>query len=125
VGEIRELGGELIIVGNGSAHMAKAFVEDVGLDAPLYTDPSRKTYDAAGLHRGVGRTLGASSIMSGVRALKKGHIQGLTKGDAWQQGGVFVFGPGDAEYFAYASKEAGDHPDPSALLDALRSAAAS
>ena len=37
--EIRELGAELVVVGNGAMNFAEAFREDYRLDSPLLIDP--------------------------------------------------------------------------------------
>ena len=110
----------LAIIGSGSALMARAFAEDAGLDAPLFTDPSCKVFKAAELKRGAGKTINRQSIKNSARALKAGFSQGLTKGQPWQQGGVFVFAPGDRDHYAYASEVAGDHPSTEAILGALQ-----
>ena len=116
---IRERGGELIAIGNGSARQAKAFREEQQMAFRLLTDPSRKTYQAAGFKRGVTSTLGPGSLVRGLGALRKGFFQGRTKGDAFQQGGALVIAPGGKELYRFVSEEAGQHPDPRDLVDAL------
>ena len=119
--EIEGRGARLFAVGNGGPHFARAFVEDRGITFPVYVDPQRVTYRAAGLRRGVASTFRLGVVKRGLRALGKGHVQGRTQGDPWQQGGVFVLGPGNKDHFAYVSDEAGDHPDVGTVLSAIPS----
>ena len=105
--------------------MAKAFAAAVGLEAGLYTDPSRDTYARAGLLRGVQATLSPRSVFSAFRAIGGGHMQGLVRGDPWQLGGVFVFGPVEEVFFAHVSQAAGDHPTSDVILEAVEAVAAS
>lgn len=116
---IEALGARLVFVGNGSPSMAQDFREQFAIEAPLYVDPSLTTYRALGLHA-KGSLLKA--MKSVPRALLAGHTQGLVKGDAMQLGGVFVVAPGGRVLFEQRSETAGDHADPSAILEALRSA---
>lgn len=54
--EIQARGAALAAVGNGSVRDAAAFAEERGVSFPLYTDPRRLAYRAAGLRHGVGST---------------------------------------------------------------------
>lgn len=117
--EIRELGAELVVVGNGRPEQARQFKEERQLDFPVLVDPELIAYRAAELRRGAS-TFGLGSLRGGLRALRKGHLQGRTQGDPWQQGGVFVVTPAGRVAFSYVSEEAGDHPETSAVLEALR-----
>ena len=65
IDEIRELGAELVAVGNGTVLHANWFIKDQRPDFPVYTDPSLKVYEAAGLQRGVL----AGSLEAGVDRL--------------------------------------------------------
>ncbi|MCK6551939.1 AhpC/TSA family protein [Myxococcota bacterium] len=117
--EIRRRGAELVVVGNGPVHFAKAFRDELGLDFPLFTDPSLATHAVMGLRRDVLSTFGPASLGHAVRALRKGFRQEKTMGDPWQQGGVFVLVPPDTERFAYVSTAAGDHAKVADVLAAL------
>jgi peroxiredoxin len=118
--QIRALGAELVVIGNGQPHQARAFREERDLRFPLLVDPELRAYRAAGLRRGVASTLGPKALAHGLRALRKGYVQGRTQGDPWQLGGVFVIAPGGQVAFSYVSREAGDHPEVSSVLAALR-----
>lgn len=118
---IREAGAELVIVGNGSAEFARAFRDDLALDAPLYTDPTRRTYALAGFKRGVLATFSARGVAHAARALRKGFRQTATRGDALQQGGVLVVDRGGRVLYAHRDNEAGDLAPNEEILAALRS----
>ncbi len=119
--EIESLGAKVVAIGNGTAAMAQDFVDNFDVRFDVYTDPSRRSYDAAGLVRGLG--INTKSVKSAWRALKGGHVQGRTKGDPWQQGGVLVLGNSGDVLFAHADAAAGDHAELDAVVAALRSAA--
>jgi hypothetical protein len=118
--EIQVRGAKVAIVGNGAPPFARAFREDLGLEVPLFTDPSRETYRALALHRGLVRTLfNARTWGHAARALAKGFFQGRTRGDLRQLGGVVVLHPDGTMAYRYASAEAGDHPPMAEILSAL------
>ena len=56
------------------------------------------------------------SLIHGIQAMREGFRQGRTDGDLWQQGGVFVMGPGNKLIFQHRNKFAGDHADLDAVL---------
>ncbi len=116
---IRDLRGDLVFVGNGSPYFAQAFREDLKIDAPIFVDPEQKAYAAAGLKRGIHTSLTPKVISNAVRAMRRGSRQQKTQGDVWQQGGVFVIGPGNREHFRHVSRVAGDHPEDRDILTAL------
>jgi len=119
VDEIRELGAELVVVGNGAVNFAKAFREDYRLDSPLLVDPELRAYRAAGLRRGRVEALSPRLPLNALRALRGGSRQGSIQGDVWQLGGVFVIRPGGELAYRYVSRVAGDHAPVDAILDAL------
>ena len=51
VPRIHAAGGELITLGNGSAEQAKWFVEDYGMETPVFTDPALKSHGIVGARR--------------------------------------------------------------------------
>ena len=116
---IRERGAELVVVGNGSSAVARAFQEAERLPFALFTDPELGTHRALGLKSGPLTGLRPRVALNALRAARGGFRQGATLGPAWQQGGVFVLGPGDVERYRYLSREAGDHPAIEAILEAL------
>lgn len=114
--QVRERGAKLLAVGNGSPRQAAAFQEERELPFPVLTDPDLVAYRAAGLRRDLASTLRLGVIKNAARALTSGNRQGSVQGDPWQQGGAFVFAPGDRVLFSQVSREAGDHAEPETLL---------
>jgi len=120
VGEIREAGAELVVVGNGTPDHAAAFGEEEGIDFPLLVDPELVAYRAAGLRRGMRDAIRAKTLGHAMRAFRKGFRQTSVKGDPWQLGGAFVIAPGSRILWKHVSREAGDHADPDAILQVLQ-----
>ncbi|MCP4872741.1 MAG: hypothetical protein GY898_28960 [Proteobacteria bacterium] len=123
--EFRALGAALHVVSNGTVQHLNWFMEDTEPDFDgSWTDPSRKSYDAAGMLRGRLRTLGPKAAAQGLRAARGGHKQKGVKGDAWQQGGVWIVMPDGSVPWTYTNDNAGDHADPDTILTALKAAVA-
>lgn len=110
----------LVAVGSGKPDQAGEFVKSFSFTGEMYVDPSLKTYKAFNLVRGLWRTLGLSAVKRGLTAMKNGFRQGKSAGDLWQQGGMFVIGPGDRMLFAHRNQGAGDHADLDAVLEVIR-----
>ncbi len=106
-----------MFVGNGTPAMAQAFAEQFSVSAPLFTDPSRKAFAAAGMKRRFG--LGLKTLRGSRRAMQQGHRQTRTQGDPWQQGGVLVLDGGGAELHRQNADEAGTEIRIPEILDAL------
>ena len=117
---IREAGAELVIVGNGAPEFGRAFRDELGLDAPLYTDPSLRTYALAGFKRGLLATFSAKGLAHGARAWRKGFRQTARRGDALQQGGLLVVDRTGRILYAHRDSEAGDLAPNEEVLAALR-----
>jgi hypothetical protein len=117
--DIRRRGAELVIVGNGRPEHAIDFRDTENVECPLYVDPELRAYAAAGLKRGLSSSLAPGVILRGVQALREGKRQGVTQGDPWQQGGVFVIRADQKVTLAHVSKEAGDHPSIETTLAAI------
>ncbi len=123
VPRIHQAGGELVVIGNGTGEQAGWFREDTGLEVPLFTDPSLKTYEAVGARRGLLSSLNPGTIRSALRARRSGFRQSRTQGSAFQQGGVFVITPDGEMPYRYVSSFAGDHPGPEDVVRALETVA--
>lgn len=109
----------LVAIGSSRPDQAKEFADSFSFTGELYCDPGLKTFKAFDLERGVLKTLGPSSLIRGISTIKKGFRQGKSAGDLWQQGGVFLIGPGDRIHFAHRNRIAGDQADFSTVLNAL------
>jgi len=119
--EFERKGARLVVIGNGWPAMARKFAERNQLPASmtLLTDPSRQAYEAAGLKRGLWRTMGPQSWMPYVRTLQHGFRQRRTAGDPWQQGGALVIAPDGEVLFRHVSENPGDQASPGQLLAAI------
>jgi hypothetical protein len=117
--ELRKRGAEPIVIGNGPVQFAAQFKKDIGFEAELYTDPSRETYRAAELKRGIASAAGLGSIAAGIKALSQGFMQTRTRGDALQLGGVLIIDREGRLLYRQASKYAGDHAPLEELLQAV------
>jgi hypothetical protein len=58
-------------------------------------------------------------IPRAVEAYRSGSRQTMTRGDAWQQGGVFVISTSGEMLYSFRSRFAGDHPSIERILHAL------
>jgi hypothetical protein len=119
---IRNAGAEVFVIGNGSPSFIEGFRETTHYDGAIYTDPSLAAYQAAQLKRGVLKTFNPLALGKTIGAFARGHRQGLTQGDAWQQGGVLVVEPGGNILWHHASERPGDNAEPSQIVAALKSA---
>jgi len=122
IDRIRSRGAEVVVIGNGTPSFIAGFREETGWDGPLYTDPSRKVYEAAELVRGVLATLHPAAALRVVGALRRGFRQGRTQGDPWQQGGVLVIAPGADKsriLWHQASSGPGDNAEVDDIVAAL------
>ena len=110
---------EVVIVGNGRRNFADAFREEFEIEGLLLLDPELHAYRAAGLRRGRREMTSPQLIGNTIRALRSGARQTAIQGDAWQLGGVFVFGSGGELRFQHRSAAAGDHASPEEIDAAL------
>lgn len=116
---IHARGAELIVIGQGSIEEARMFRDEEKLAVPLLTDPTRQSYCALQMRRGLASVLSPGALTRGVHAWRAGFRQSPVAGDPLQQGGVVVIAPGGEERFRFISRHAGDHPTPVQILTAL------
>lgn len=110
----------LIAIGSGTPEQAKFFMEKYNFTGEMYMDPELTSYKAFSLERGFWKTLGPRSLVKGMKAMAHGFFQGLNAGDLWQQGGIFVIGPGNNLLFAYRNSKAGFHANPDEVIAACQ-----
>lgn len=120
IDSIRDAGAELYVIGNGSPSFIEGFRETTGYRDVIYTDPSLAVYNAAQLKRGVTKTFDPRALGKTIGAFMRGHKQGRTQGDAWQQGGTLVIAPSGDVLWHHASERPGDNAEPSQIVDALK-----
>lgn len=106
--EIEARGAQLIAIGNGRAEWARAFIDEVGVDFPVFVDPSRMSYDAFGMRRGAREGMSLRTLRHGRRARKAGFRQTAVRGDPTQNGGVVVFNEGGDLVYVHVEAETGD-----------------
>jgi hypothetical protein len=123
LGEIRDAGAELILVGNGSVAFAAHFQRERAPELQVFTDPSLESYRQLGMKRSAAATLGPAALVASARAMAHGHFQTSVEGDPWQQGGLFAIAKGGRVVYSRPNRDAGDRPDIDAALTALRTAA--
>ena len=87
--------------------MAADFAAQFSITFPLYTDPTRETYQQMGWDRRIG--IGAKSVKQGWNAWKEGFRQGKTQGDPWQQGGEAIILQDGSSWWSHPANEAGTH----------------
>ncbi len=75
---------------------------------------------AAQLKRGVLKTLNPLALGKTIGAFARGHRQGLTQGDTWQQGGVLIVAADGAVKWHHASERPGDNAEPREIVAALK-----
>ena len=117
--EIEQRGVHLVVIGNGTPGQAQMLRDDLAYQGTLWVDPDMAAYRAAGLRRGVTKTLSFRMFGHLVRALRDGHRQRGVQGDPWQLGGTFLIAPPERVLFAHVSREAGDHPPVADVLNTL------
>lgn len=117
---IKENGGEWIIIGNGQPQHIEDFKKDVGFEGRILTDPSRNTYKILEFKRSVGSLLGFKAIKEGIRSISAGAKIKSVQGDAYQQGGALIIGPGDNVKYYYRSKKMGDNPPIEEMITACK-----
>jgi hypothetical protein len=122
IDSIKTAGADVFVIGNGSPSFIEGFRETTGYDGPIYTDPSLAVFTMAYLKRGVMATLNPFALGKTLGAFARGHRQGLTKGDNWQQGGVLVIAANGKVIWHHASDRPGDNAEPSQIVAALKSA---
>ena len=109
----------LVAVGSGTPEQARKFVKKTRFKGEMVVDPKLRVYNAFKLVRGLWQTLGPESLLRGISAMRKGFRQSWSEGDLWQQGGLFVIGPGRKLIFQHRNRVAGDHADLAAVLKVI------
>ncbi|GBC60461.1 hypothetical protein DENIS_1414 [Desulfonema ishimotonii] len=107
-----------MVIGNGAVSHIAPFRKATGYGGILLTDPELKTYRALNFRSGMGSMIGLKSVAAVVRSVGNGHTGGMIQGNALQQGGALVVGPGNTVRYFYQSREAGDKPPVAELLRA-------
>ena len=120
-----EAGVRLAVIGQGTPDHARDFQRSQHVDLPLYVDPDRASYHAAGTKVGtLGELLGPSVVARGLRVSLRDRVrQGRTVGHPAQLGGVLIVKPDGSIPYAHLSEDASDVPANDEVLAAAREAA--
>ena len=120
--ELAAAGAHLLFVGTGLPAMAADFARTHAGPHPVFSDPARATFAAAGMKRSLWTTLHWRLVPNAWRALRRGFRQTKVQGDAWQQGGVLVFDAAGRVLHRQVDGAAGDALDLDAVVAAVRAA---
>lgn len=114
----QKLGAQAVVIGHSSLRYAKAFVDETGIELPVYVDEKREIYKALEFKRPILAFLTPKVFKRAAQARKEGFTQPGVHGDAFQLGGVLLRMPDGSTPYKYSSQFPGDHP----TLDDLKAA---
>jgi hypothetical protein len=109
--ELASLGVHVVLIGSGSPEQLATFTATqqlAGHPIALYTDPELAAYRAAELGRSWLGTMGPRALGNLAALALRGHSNGRTCGDLWQQGGTLYVRRGGEVAFAHRSQRLGD-----------------
>ena len=113
ISQLRELGVNLIFIGNGKYPVIEEFIKKRGLEGKevsVLTEPTLKLHALLGLKRSVASVISLSSIKNSIRAFKEGFRNNAIQGSNFQQAGIIFLG-NDREIRCYCrSENMGDNP---------------
>ncbi|KAI0723889.1 AhpC/TSA antioxidant enzyme-domain-containing protein [Cerioporus squamosus] len=112
----------LVIIGCGDWKLIKNYCQTTDFKGPMYADPSRKLYSTLGLVQNLDTTpagqekrsyLGRSIIGNVLHSLWQGPLKNPQhvgkQGNISQNGGEFIFGPGETCTYASRMRHTEDH----------------
>ena len=111
-----------MVVGHSSLRYAQSFVDETGIELPVFVDEKREIYRELGFKRPFLSFLTPKVFKRAAEARKAGFSQQSVQGDAFQLGGVVLRMPDGSTPYTYASRSAGDHPTIETLKGAVRAA---
>lgn len=117
--EVQGHGAKLVIIGCGTPEMAADFAVRYSGGIPIFTDPERKAYEALGFIRTVMGSMGPRVALPGLKAVFRGFVPGMPKGDALQQGGVVVISTSGELLFRHAARHSVDRAPLTEIISAL------
>ncbi len=113
----------MVNIGLGEAKHAERYCGKLAPSLPCYAATSNDPYTAWGLRRAtVGEFIGSGLQMMGktFKAMREGHQQTETTGDAQMMPGTFIVDRQGIVRYAYYSAYAGDDPEIAVLVTAAR-----
>ena len=96
--------------------MAADFARTHAGSFPVLSDVKKRAYAAAGMKRSPWAMLHPRLLANAWRALRRGFRQGRVQGDAFQQGGVLVFGSDGSVLHRAIDAATGDALDLGAIV---------
>ena len=113
-------GVRLAVIGQGRPDDAREFQRSQHVDLPLYVDPDRASYRAAGTKVGtLGELLGPAVLARGLRVSLRDRVrQGRVVGHPAQLGGVLIVKPDGSIPYVHLSEDASDVPPSDEVLAA-------
>ena len=113
-------GAMVAAVGTGGIDYARAFKDDHELPYTLLVDSDLHSYRALGARRGAMRELASlRTVKAGLRALRRGNLQGRPGNHPLMLGATHVVLPGGAVPFAWLNDDFGDNAPVPEVLEAL------
>ena len=105
-------GAKIYFIGNGTPHFMRVFKEQYNLqEAKIFTDPSLKSFDAAGFRRGFWIDPGNMHTRPEFISQAIFHTMKKTgSGNVWQLGGILAIQAGGKIKYQYTSQTMDDHP---------------
>ena len=125
--EIRELGGQVLVVSFSRPDQVAAYQRKHPLPFPVVADPERAGYRAFGLGRTSWWNVFRPRVLAGYLRLmlRGGKVERPNEGeDLLQLGGDFVLDGSRRVAFAYRSADPTDRPTPEGLVQAVSRAGA-
>lgn len=124
--EIRNLGGEVVVVSSGRPAALAAYQQERRWPFPVVTDPTMASYRYFSLGRATWRSFFRPRVLGRfLQVLLHGWLphRAYDKEDLLQLGGDFVLDRQRRLVLAHPSQDAADRPTPQALVEAIRAAA--
>lgn len=107
-------GAKIVFIGNGQPIWIEVFRQDLGIQkGVVLTDPSLRSFRAAGLNKGVFNLIRPRSAINSLRLARQGYAQGKPTdgtGSHLQMGGVLAVSSTSKVLYHFASEALGDFP---------------
>ncbi|MGD9097744.1 MAG: AhpC/TSA family protein [Desulfobacterales bacterium] len=118
--EIRQAGGNVVLVGMGTESQTQEFMERFDVPFPMICDPDQHLYRDFSIERM--SPLGFFSptmALRGIAAMAQGHTMGLPEGDVRQLPGVLIIESDGHIIYRYDGNDPADHPSPAVIVEQL------
>lgn len=119
--ELKAAGVSLTAVGLGEPKHAQRYCGQLAPSVTCLCNQTKEAYTAFGLARGSFMQLvGPGVLINAAKATAQGFTQGEATGDTLMIGGTFVIDQNGLIRFAHYDAHAGDHPEFSEILKAVK-----